>query len=109
MLYFKLKVKDEGLLEENKQLKEEFEQLKEITMGWFAEKQVLHDKISSLENRIRSITEDNSSRIVELEAELLTVKRDCEKRVEEAEKDRKMFKFEMGKELSINETLNKRQ
>ena len=38
MLYFKLKVKDEGLLEENKQLKEEFEQLKEITMGWFAEK-----------------------------------------------------------------------
>ena len=70
---------------------------------------MLHDKISSLENRIRSITEDNSSRIVELEAELLTVKRDCEKRVEEAEKDRKMFKFEMGKELSINETLNKRQ
>jgi len=45
MHVFKLKIKDEVLLEENRYLREQFETLKELTMQWFSEKSTLLSKI----------------------------------------------------------------
>eukprot|EP00347_Sterkiella_histriomuscorum_P003406 403364419 len=109
MQYFKLSVKDEDLLEENRYLRDQFDILKELTESWFKEKTSLHAKISFLEWRIKQITEDNSSRIVELEHKLASQQKEFETKMAESEKDSKTFKFEMNKELGINELLNKRQ
>ncbi|CDW76163.1 UNKNOWN [Stylonychia lemnae] len=109
MHVFKLKVKDEVLLEENKYLRDQFDQLKELTIQWFAEKATLLNKIAFLEHRIRQMSEDNSSKIVELEQQLSDFRKEYEETMRIYEQEKKQYKFEMSKELGINEVLNQRQ
>lgn len=49
---FKLKIKDEDLIKENRQLRWEFQELSELTEKWFDEKIILQQRIDFLEEKI---------------------------------------------------------
>ena len=92
---FKLKIKDEDLIKENRQLRWEFQELSELTEKWFDEKVILLERIDFLEDKIRKIAEDNSSRILELEILLKNSKDKYEMTIINYERDKMKYQREL--------------